>query len=745
MSASDPAILDLLRRLWRGVDLAPEVPERALLKALADGASYGRVLAMLRVLRRTGLPGAQAARAAVARWPDSIDMARASVDLAERGARDDALAALAELVNVQNRRWAVLAGAWIDRDDWTRAQDVLARIDPASETAHADLRRRAEIALQLGDFETARADLHWLTRAGVAAPALDLRLRYRQEGAVVLNAAVVGLDNLHVSVLPELFSACLTEGDFTRAPLVLAQWCGLAPNAPAVARAITRLALSRGEGTAAQAQLRARLDSRTPWTWNAQDHLQFLRAGLLVQEAPEPLLAHAEAACRLHVDHVALAHQQRLLSESVTDWRHLSLPRPCIGTPVDRALMIARAALRAGLPVLALRHLRSVAQSVVPQGTAIAPVRAQAFALAGRIPAAQKILARQRVQTRDRGAQAELDLMAADLALQARDPAAAMHYLDKVEAAFPGRMVPWLLRARAHFQRGAFYDASAAQVVFNQRKQAQNADWTGTDLRDRIIADAAKAIEGQTATLQRLDHTLDALGLAGISASSGLSAWALVRGEADGRLQDIRDSSPRDIPRQIAHYWDGPPSPALARAAEAWKRLHPDFDQRIHDAESARAWLHRHHGPAMARQFSALPLPALRADLFRAALMAVEGGVFTDLDEYPRLPVTPWLETGRAVFCIEQGFGTIANNFMAAPPAHPVCLAALDLIGQQLAQTRAPYAWWDTGPAQWTRAVARHVFFGQGDALKLLSQATYARRVSTNLPFPHKRGAEHWR
>jgi len=144
--------------------------------------------------------------------------------------------------------------------------------------------------------------------------------------------------------------------------------------------------------------------------------------------------------------------------------------------------------------------------------------------------------------------------------------------------------------------------------------------------------------------------------------------------------------------------------------------------------------------------FNTLKQPATRADLFRIALMAVEGGLFADLDEYPRAPVTPLLLGARAVLVIEEGHGTIANNFLAAQPGLALFQRLKTRVAARLRATQTPYAWWDSGPAQLTLdalIASRDPEESQG--LRFLSQAEYDSCVSTNLPFPHKRGQGHWR
>ncbi|MCB1410537.1 MAG: hypothetical protein KDK22_13965, partial [Rhodobacteraceae bacterium] len=259
-------------------------------------------------------------------------------------------------------------------------------------------------------------------------------------------------------------------------------------------------------------------------------------------------------------------------------------------------------------------------------------------------------------------------------------------------------------------------DAPGAQALldrFRTLKTAQIDRDPPDDLRDRIVRDAQ---------------------VAGVTVDRSVARAARALALSPPAFQPVSEAR---IPRRIAHYWEGPRTAAIEDGLAAWA----EFPQTVHDAASARLWL-ADHAPGLGGPFDRLSQAAARADLFRIALMAVEGGIFADLDERPRASVAPWLDKARAVLVIEQGHGTIANNFLAGEPGLALFAQARDRIVSRLAQVETPYPWWDCGPAQMTLALWPH----RAEAgLRLLSQADYDARVATNLPYPHKRGPGHWR
>lgn len=749
MSPPEADLAPLSGQLWHAPLSDRAAPEQDLQHALIQGASYEAVKSGLQRLHRLALPGAQVSAQAQGRWPNSIDIALLAFDLADPAQQDEALAQIRRCVLQQNRRRATLAGAYLRAQRPEMAHEVLAQIDMSSPTARDDIHRRAEFSLSQGDFTRALTDIDWLEQNGAAA-VLKLQLIYRRDGAAALPAWLQEVADPSAALWAGAFQIFMAEGDFQNAPDALARWqASRSADATALSRALTRLALETGEVQTAQALLDDRLQAQPPWHWHAADHVQWLRAGQLAQRDAAELLEHARAACRIHARHDWLHHLRRVLREGVEDWRDLAQDRPAPSSSVETALIAARAALRMGLSGQAARALALARRAAVllQDLHRLQIVRAEAFWMAGRVEAATIA---QRAATRcatDAVQRAEAAMLGAELALLQGDPRKAEQMLAPMAKGFAQRMALPLTEARIAFMQGDFAAAMAEHARFNALKLAQTGTPAPPDVRDRIVEDAfvaTRGVEGAFAPDLAVADSITQAGLARITAAPGLSACLLRRAHVQEGLQFQPDTAAQ-IPRRIVHYWQGPPGPALMRAQDQWARLHPGFEQHLFDDATASAWLRTAFTLDMSARFEKLHHAALRADLFRLCWVLRQGGIFTDLDEYPRIPVTPWLSGARAVLCIERGFGTIANNFIAAEPGHPVCAMALDFVCAALDQTDAPYAWWHSGPAQWTRAAFTHQFRDGGTDIRFLSQAQYCRRVATNLPYPHKRSPDHWR
>lgn len=704
----------LRNRLWAAAPSDPMVPQAELCAMIDAGASHRAVAAALRVLWRAALPGANAGSAACRRWPGSIVLAALACDLAP-GDRD-ALARLTERMARagarEQERALTLARVHLRADDRVSARAALAQL-PADADAARGL--RARLAMAEGAFDDAAADVAALRQGGEG---LAARLVWLQRGAAALDAHVAGISAPGPELCAELFDIRLHERDFAAAAQVLAWWQAARPD-PDSARASEVLALARDPARAAPL-LAARLRAVPASDWPARDHVLWLRAGLAAGQSPAALDAHARAALRLHPRQAGLLHPALQVAEAAHDWRALAV-RPCDARTPEHALALAQACLRRAEPGRAAAILsRAARHAAGPIRVRLQAARAEVLLHAGRPQAAAASLSRQDGAPSTAPEHADHALLRAEIALWQGDPTAGLAALHPLESGFPNRMPLWLLASRLHVAACNPLAAKDALARFATLKHAQTGTEPGLDPGALMVADALRpgAADGPAAAAQMLR----------------VRAWPFVPQTPQAAA----------IPQRIAHYWEGPESPALARALRRWGMLHPGFSLTLFDAASAEAWLRRDLGQSEARRFAALPSPALRADLFRLCLILTEGGIFADLDEYPRRPVTPWLKDARVVLCVERGYGTVANNFLAASPGQAVLARALGHVRAALDGAAAPYAWWHSGPAQLTRALAAEPD-PPARGLRLLSPAAYCRVVSTNLPWPHKRGPDHWR
>lgn len=695
----------LTAALWQGPLADPAAPGRALAAEVPTRA-YPEVLSQLRVLVGAALPCDAALRAACTQWPWSIDLHLLALEAAPEP--DAALNALARCIEGQNRRRAAFARAAWALGQARRARHFLDRLDESSQTAQADLACRIELALRDADFPSAQADLAQMGPSSPHHASLALQSAYMTEGLTAALALMTRLPD--PKPWSTAFDIFLGERAIDAAAAALS-----ADPSPFAAR---RLALARDMPEAALALLQTELSAQ-PWDWRPGQHRHWLQARLALTQADtgaeNPLaaiIAHASAACRLHARDPALWSLMLRAHEQAGNWdtvEALALTPP---QPGLRGVAVTQLN-RLGWHEKALTLLGEAA----PEGANPAArhwlARAQTQLLAGETTAAEASVKSAHAHAPPAPTRADLALFEAELALWQRDGARAALLLAPVETSFPTRMGLWLEGARA-----AYFSHNPARAMrqlaqFSAFKRRQSGTAPPVDLRDRIIADACAG---------------------GRVAQAALS---------------LRPALPRapgqPVPRRLIHYWEGAESAPVARSLRQWATLHPQWTQHCFGRSSAENWL-RQYAPDAVALFNRQALPATRADLFRILWLVQEGGVYADVDEFPRASVAPWLTGAEGVFCLESGHGTVANNFIAARSGLPLLREAATAICDTLRATETPYPWWHSGPAVLTRAVhAAMVRPDEGPRLRLLSQAEYCSCVSTNLPFPHKRGPLHWR
>jgi mannosyltransferase OCH1-like enzyme len=139
-----------------------------------------------------------------------------------------------------------------------------------------------------------------------------------------------------------------------------------------------------------------------------------------------------------------------------------------------------------------------------------------------------------------------------------------------------------------------------------------------------------------------------------------------------------------EIPKILHQTWRNSDLPAqFARWRDAWRALHPAWVHRFYDDDDIRRIV-ADRAPHLRSVFEALPRQILRVDLFRYLIVALDGGVYADLDMKPYLPSDPLLVGSSCVFSVEAHVSRryqdvvgyrqpwqIGNCIFAAAPAHP--------------------------------------------------------------------------
>jgi mannosyltransferase OCH1-like enzyme len=133
------------------------------------------------------------------------------------------------------------------------------------------------------------------------------------------------------------------------------------------------------------------------------------------------------------------------------------------------------------------------------------------------------------------------------------------------------------------------------------------------------------------------------------------------------------------IPKIMHHIWIGEPMPShLSANIHAWAQMHPDWDMKL--------WTEREideiglQNRALYDQAEKIvPRDAVeqfRADIVRYELLALFGGMYTDVDTRPLRPIEPALE-GHKEFAAREDRNWIGNTYVGAIAGHPIMHALI--------------------------------------------------------------------
>jgi len=167
---------------------------------------------------------------------------------------------------------------------------------------------------------------------------------------------------------------------------------------------------------------------------------------------------------------------------------------------------------------------------------------------------------------------------------------------------------------------------------------------------------------------------------------------------------------PNAIPKAIMQYWDMAEVPADVEALmRSWRQLHPGVSILLHNDTTARDFLAAEFPPGVLQAYVRAVEPAQKADIFRLAWLERHGGIYVDADNRCLQPVSTLLPAGATLVLYQEDLGTVANDFIAVVPGHPVISWALATAVTTLNRGDTDLVWLATGPGLMTRAVAQAV------------------------------------
>jgi mannosyltransferase OCH1-like enzyme len=135
--------------------------------------------------------------------------------------------------------------------------------------------------------------------------------------------------------------------------------------------------------------------------------------------------------------------------------------------------------------------------------------------------------------------------------------------------------------------------------------------------------------------------------------------------EARGDGSKKAESSIPQVLWQTAKSHNAPAD--VAKIMSTWSSLNPKLDQRLLDDFEVLSFMIHHFNSSVAKAFHDLPLPVMRADFFRLAVMYHEGGIYADVDVSTNVSIHDWQhdDYGPIIDSCDVVIG-MENNFNAS-------------------------------------------------------------------------------
>lgn len=119
--------------------------------------------------------------------------------------------------------------------------------------------------------------------------------------------------------------------------------------------------------------------------------------------------------------------------------------------------------------------------------------------------------------------------------------------------------------------------------------------------------------------------------------------------------------------------------------------LNPEFEYTFMDNDECYSFIKDNFDEEFLRMYKNLPLDIIRADVWRVAVIYVNGGIYCDCDVQCVQNLAPLISDEELVLFLEESGGT-SNFFFAATPKHPALKEALDSMVRHHNWTRDSYA-----------------------------------------------------
>lgn len=132
------------------------------------------------------------------------------------------------------------------------------------------------------------------------------------------------------------------------------------------------------------------------------------------------------------------------------------------------------------------------------------------------------------------------------------------------------------------------------------------------------------------------------------------------------------------IPSILWQTWKTQDIPgSVKKQADSWKISNPQLQIKLMDDQQCSDFILEHFGKNVHEQYHQLPLPIMRADFWRLAIVYIYGGYYSDLDITCNQNISSFINLKVDAVWMRE-LNNISNYFFGAKPKHPILKEAMD-------------------------------------------------------------------
>jgi mannosyltransferase OCH1-like enzyme len=123
-----------------------------------------------------------------------------------------------------------------------------------------------------------------------------------------------------------------------------------------------------------------------------------------------------------------------------------------------------------------------------------------------------------------------------------------------------------------------------------------------------------------------------------------------------------------------------------------WKILNPEYEIQLYDDEMCRAFLLEEYGESHKAIFDFLKDGPIKADFFRICILYKKGGIYSDIDSLPLIPLSEFLEDVDFITCSSYANFKYNPNFICSYENNIILKKCIDWY---VNKSKDNYSYWD--------------------------------------------------